>query len=91
MSLQIRAAVTADEPKKEDPPVQKKSAMMTIYGPKDKASALVQVNVNGVNSYSKNLEKGKSDVVRLEGTSNTVEVEIFYDGVSQQKGTVRLH
>lgn len=82
---------TADEPKKEDPPVQKKSAMMTIYGPKDKASALVQVNVNGVNSYSKNLEKGKSDVVRLEGTSNTVEVEIFYDGVSQQKGTVRLH
>ena len=49
------------------------------------------VNVNGVNAYSKNLEKGKSDVVRLEGTSNTVEVEIFYDGVSQQKGTVRLH
>lgn len=82
---------TANEPENDKPVAQKKSTMMTIYGPKDKASALVQVNVNGVNAYSKNLEKGKSDVVRLEGTSNTVEVEIFYDGVSQQKGTVRLH
>ena len=82
---------TANEPEDDKPVVQKKSTMMTIYGPKDKASALVQVNVNGVNAYSKNLEKGKSDVVRLEGTSNTVEVEIFYDGISQQKGTVRLH
>ncbi len=82
---------TTNQPENDKPVVQKKSTMMTIYGPKDKASALVQVNVNGTNAYSKNLEKGKSDVVRLEGTSNTVEVEIFYDGVSQQKGTVRLH
>ncbi len=77
-----------DEPK---PPVQKKSTMLTIYGPKDKASALVQVSVNGTNVYSKNLQQGKSDVVKLEGTSSSVTVEIFHDGVSQQKGTVNLH
>ncbi|MBR5155023.1 MAG: Stk1 family PASTA domain-containing Ser/Thr kinase [Clostridia bacterium] len=80
-----------DEPAVEKPPVQKKSTMLTIYGPKDKASALVQVSVNGSNVYSKNLEKGKSDVVKLEGTSSTVTVEIFHDGVSQQKGTINLH
>ncbi len=80
-----------DEPVVQKPPAQKKSTMLTIYGPKDKASALVQVSVNGSNVYSKNLEKGKSDVVKLEGTSSTVMVEIFHDGVSQQKGTVNLH
>lgn len=73
------------------PPVSKKSAMLTLYGPKDKASALVQVNVNGENVYSKTIEKGKSDLVELKGTSNTVEVEIFYDGVSMQKKSIRLH
>ncbi len=80
-----------DEPDVTQPPVQKKSTMLTIYGPKDKESALVQVSVNGTNVYSKNLQKGKSDVVKLEGTSSTVTVEIFHDGVSQQKGTVNLH
>ncbi len=73
------------------PEVPKKSTMLTIYGPKGKDSALVQVNVNGRNVYSKNLKKGESDVVKLEGTSSSVEVEILHDGVSQQKGTVRLH
>lgn len=75
----------------DKPVVQKKSTMLTLYGPKDKESALVQVNVNGSTVYSKTLQKGKSDVVKLEGTSNSVEVEILHDGVSQQKGTVRLH
>ncbi len=75
----------------KQPEPQKKSSMLTIYGPKEKASALVQVNVNGKNAYSKILSKGASDVVKLEGTSNSVEVEILHDGVSQQKGTVRLH
>ncbi len=75
----------------QQPEPQKKSSMLTLYGPKEKASALVQVNVNGKNVYSKTLSKGASDVVKLEGTSNSVEVEIFHDGVSQQKGTVRLH
>ncbi len=83
---------TNQEPEKEEKPtVPKKSTMLTIYGPKDKESALVQVNVNGSTVYSKTLQKDKSDVVKLEGTSNSVEVEILHDGVSQQKGTVRLH
>lgn len=69
----------------------KKSTMLTLYGPKDKESALVQVNVNGSTVYSKTLAKDQSDVVKLEGTTSTVEVEILYDGVSQQKSTVKLH
>ncbi len=81
-----------DTPNVEKPPVaQKKSTMITIYGPKDKASALVQVSVNGSVVYSKNLAKDTSDLVRLEGTSSTVEVELFYDGVLQKKSTVKLH
>ncbi len=81
------------EPVKNDdkPVAQKKSSMLTLYGPKDKESALVQVNVNGNTVYSKTLQKGQSDIVKLEGTSSSVEVEILHDGISQQKGTVRLH
>ena len=70
---------------------KKKSTMLTLYGPKDKDSALVQVNVNGRTVYSKSLTRGSSDVVKLEGKSDSVEVEIFYDGVSQQKSTVNLY
>ncbi len=80
-----------NEPVVQKPPVQKKSTMLTIYGPKDKASALVQVSANGTNVYSKNLKKGESDVVELRSTSSSLMVEIFHDGVSQQKGTVNLH
>ncbi len=69
---------------------QKKSTMLTIYGPKDKDSAQVQVKVNGKAVYSKNLKKNQSDTVKLEGTSSSIEVEILYDGVLQQKGTVTL-
>lgn len=69
----------------------KKSTMLTIYGPKDKDTSLVQVNVNGNTVYSKTLSNGQSDVVKLEGTASSVEVEILYDGVSTQKSTVKLH
>ncbi len=79
------------DPEETKPPAQEKSTMLTVYGPKDKDSALVQVSANGKNVYSKNLKKGESELVRLRGTSNSVIVEIFYDGVSQQKGTVNLH
>lgn len=70
---------------------KKKSSMLTIYGPKDKESAVVQVKVNGSTVYTKTLKNGQSDIVKLEGTSSEVDVEILYDGVSQQKNTVRLH
>lgn len=75
----------------DKPDEPKKSTMLTLYGPKNKDSALVQVNVNGNTVYSKKLNKGQSDVVKLEGTSSLVEVEILHDGVSQQKSNVRLH
>ncbi len=84
-------STNTEKPEDPQPPVQKKSTMLTLYGPKNKASALVQVYVNGSKAYSKTLAQGTSDVVRLEGTSSTVEVEIFHDGVSQQKSTVKLH
>ena len=80
---------TNNQDNKPDAP--KKSTMLTIYGPKNKDSALVQVNVNGKTEYSKTLKKGESAVVKLEGTSSSVEVEILHDGVSQQKSNVRLH
>lgn len=70
---------------------KKKSSMLTIYGPKDKESSVVQVKVNGSTVYTKTLKNGQSDIVKLEGTSSEVDVEILYDGVSQQKNTVRLH
>lgn len=82
---------TNRDPEKDKPVVQKKSTMLTIYGPKDKQNALVQVKVNGKVIYSKNLNKDQSDTVKLEGASSSIEVEILYDGVLQQKGTVQLH
>ena len=75
----------------QTPEPDKKSSMLTVYGPKDKDSANVQVKVNGSIVYSKNIKKGESEVVKIEGTANTVEVEILYDGVSAQKSTVTLH
>jgi serine/threonine-protein kinase len=77
--------------KPDTPKEEKKSTMLTLYGPSDKESALVQVNVNGSRVYSKTLSKGSSDVVKLESTLSTVTVEVFYDGVSQKKGSVTLH
>lgn len=90
-STQNNEKTETDNNQEEKPEIPKKSTMLTIYGPKNKDSALVQVNVNGNTVYSKNLNKGQSDVVKLEGTSNSVEVEILHDGVSQQKSNVRLH
>ncbi len=74
-----------------NPKPAEKSTMLTIYGPRDKESALVQINVNGTTQYSKKLSKGQSDVVKLKGTTSEVTVEILHDGVSIQKSTVKLH
>ncbi len=69
----------------------KKSTTITIYGPKDKESALVQVNVNGSNVYSATMKKGASKAIKLESKSNTIQVEVLYDGVSQGERTVTLY
>ena len=84
------SGTTVDSNEKK-PEVKKKSSMITIYGPKDKDSALVQVSVDGSTVYSKNLARGTSDVVKLQSTASSVTVEVFYDGVSQKKSTVQLH
>lgn len=69
----------------------KKSTTITIYGPKDRESALVQVKVNGKTVYSQTMKKGSTKAIKLESASSSAEVEILYDGVSQQKATVNLH
>ncbi len=69
----------------------KKSTTITIYGPKDKESALVQVNVNGSNVYSATMKNGASKAIKLESKSSTIQVEVLYDGVSQGERTVTLY
>ena len=71
-------------------PAEKKSTMLTVYGPKDKSEAHVQVKVNGKVAYEKNIKNGQSEVVRLESPMSSVDVEILYDGVSVQKKTINL-
>ena len=71
-------------------PAAKKSTMLTVYGPKDKSAAQVQVKVNGKVVYEKNIKNGQSEVVKLESPMSTVDVEILYDGVSMQKKTINL-
>ena len=77
-----------DKPTTQQP---KKSTMLTVYGPKDKDSALVQVKANGNVVHTMTIKRGGSEVVKLESTASSVEVEILYDGVSMQKSTVKLY
>ncbi len=71
--------------------VPKKSAYLTIHGPKNKESAQVQVTANGKSIFNKQMASGTSELLKIEGTSATAEVEIFYDGVSAQKQTIDLN
>lgn len=69
----------------------KKSAFLTIRGPKDKDSAQVEVRANGKSIFNKQMANGTTESLKIEGTSATAEVEIFYDGVSAQKQTIDLN
>ncbi len=81
-----------DEPTEpEEPAERKKVAWLSIKGPADKESALVEVKVDGKTVYSEVLQKNEPKTIKLEGTSNSVSVEILYDGVSQGAKTVTLH
>lgn len=73
------------------PKPAKKSTVLTVFGPKNKDSANVQVKANGAIVWSKNISKGASEAVRLESPSDTVEVEILHDGVVIGKQTVKLN
>lgn len=74
-----------------NPKPAKKSTVLTVFGPKNKDSANVQVKANGTVVWSKTISKGASEAVKLESTSDTVEVEILHDGISIGKQTVKLN
>lgn len=69
----------------------KKSTYLTIHGPRDKETAQVEVRANGKTFFNKQMARGTSELLKIEGTSSTAEVEIFHDGVSVQKQTVDLN
>ena len=68
-----------------------KSTYLTVYGPSNKDSALVQVRVNGSEVYSKTLSSGADDMVKIVSSSSTANVEILHDGVVVQQQTVTLN
>ncbi len=74
-----------------DPSAKKKTKWLTVYGPKDKESSLVEVKMDGAVIFSKTLQKNANTLLKLESTRSKVEIEILYDGVSKQKNTVTLY
>ena len=64
---------------------------LSIKGPSDKESALVEVKVDGKLVHSVILQSNETKTIKLESTSSTVSVEILYDGVSQGVKNVTLH
>ncbi len=75
----------------EEPQERKKMTWLSIKGPSDKESALVEVKVDGKLVHSVILQSNETKTIKLESTSSTVSVEILYDGVSQGVKNVTLH
>lgn len=63
---------------------------LTIYGPTDKDSALVEVKVNGKTIKSAEMSKNSSDVVTIQSALSSVDVEIYHDGVLILTQTVNM-
>ena len=74
-----------------DSSAKKKTKWLTVYGPKDKESSLVEVKMDGSVIFSKTLQKNANTLLKLESTRSKVDIEILYDGVSKQKNTVTLY
>ena len=71
--------------------VKKKNVQhMTVFGPKDKESALVEVEVDGELIYSRELQRGKSADISIESEKSEVVVEVYQDDVLQQKKTLTM-
>ena len=89
-----------DEPEKEpeekedkpteETPQQAYRKRLTVYGPTDKDSALVEVKVNGKTIKSAQLSKGASDVVTIQSTLPSVTAEIYHDGTLVHTETVKM-
>ncbi len=79
-----------EENPKEDTPQQAYRKRLTVYGPTDKDSALVEVKVNGKTIKSTELSKGASDVVTIQSTLSSVTAEIYHDGKLVHTETVKM-
>ncbi len=62
----------------------------TVYGPTDKSSAEVVVKVNGKAIKTLTLAKGASDVITIQSTQPSVNVEVFHDGIKVVTQTVNM-
>ncbi len=71
---------TNDKTTTDNTPQQANRKRLTVYGPNDKDSALVEVKVNGKTIKSIELARGASDVVTIQSTLPTVTAEIYHDG-----------
>ena len=81
---------TKEEKPNEDTPQQAFRKRLTVYGPTDKDSALVEVKVNGKTIKSVELAKGASDVVTIQSTLPNVTAEIYHDGKLVHTETVKM-
>ena len=72
------------------PETQMNRKRFTIYGPSDKASANVVVKVNGSTIKSLTMAKDTSEVVTIQSSSPSVNVEVFHDGVLVMTQTVNM-
>lgn len=74
----------------DNPPQVANRKRLTIYGPTSKDSAKVDVKVNGKTIKSLELSRGASDVVTIQSSLSSVNVEIFHDGVLVLTQTVKM-
>ncbi len=63
---------------------------LTIYGPTNKESAHVEVKVNGKVIKSMEMTKGASDVVTIQSSKSSVNVEVYHDGTLVLTQTVNM-
>ncbi len=63
---------------------------LTIYGPTNKDSAHVEVKVNGKVLKSMEMTKGSSDVVTIQSTLPSANVEVYHDGVLVLTQTINM-
>ncbi len=79
-----------DKPNNNDEPQATNRKRFTVYGPTDKASAEVSIKVNGKEIKKLTLAKGASEVVTIQSSQPSVNVEVFHDGILVVKQTVNM-
>lgn len=74
----------------DDEPQTLNRKRLTIYGPTNKDNAHVEVKVNGKVIKSMEMTKGSSDVVTIQSSKSSVNVEVYHDGVLVLTQTVNM-